>query len=203
MREIAVVDEQNIYIIYFSSTKTLSRSDLEWLIEGTGRLWSIYGSEVIVLSGLNVHSFTSLISLKCIDKGIYVKSLLKINPREVTVERVIDDGIYNPQPARLISEFKGVKVVQARSRTPLVASSLSDVVGLLAYPSNSLLSLNLKDSILSLTITRKSCDEEYGYYVWKATYKLSYDQALKLAIIGRLGIGLEVERGYGRFDISL
>jgi len=183
------------------------KADINEIISALGNigcLWSIKENTMTILTenGVKDEILAALIALKVSKIGIYVKQLTIVDFEENTVKTLIEHMRFKTGSTMKFMEkaWEGKREVEAVSETPLIIRRHDNIFDILCNPSNELLKLSGLD-LRRAIITRKSLKQ--SMFTWKAIYELKYEEALKLKMLGLLGIGELTFEGYGRFKLRI
>lgn len=189
-----------MYVVTLKLSRNVCIGEAASIVGCLGRLWSVRGNEIVVVSNSSVDLFkTSLTILKASKKGLLVNSLTVISPKNNTIKTIVENMELSGKTQKLIKvEWKGLREICVESETPLVVGKNLNIFNLILNPSNEVLGLN--NLILKKIVIRKHF-KEHNVFSWKAVYRLRFNEAIYLKTLGVLGIGQRILEGYGKFKL--
>lgn len=191
-----------MYIVTIVFNEAISAEDAIGILKDLGSLWSIRGSEAVLVSNKNIAIPEVILAvMKASEKRLIINSFSIINLESNTINTVIHSTIPYLKVERLIKTvWNGLKEVHARSVTPLILPKHTNIVHILENPSNELISLN---NLTLKKLIAKRNTRKPRMYLWEAIYMLRFREAQILKVLGILGIGENTFQGYGKFTINL
>ena len=186
-----------VYIAVFNKPLT-NKSFLNEL----GELWSLRGSEAVIISSMEEWRAASYLALKAAGQGTLLHRLIGIDLEGLREKKIVENGLYNVNtPTPLIEEkWRGTRIIKAVYLTPIVCKDAKEAHNLISSPQNKLVKAEVKLIYYNMKWSNKL--DSYRTFLWEAKYKATYVEAQRLKILGYLGIGRKTLEGYGKFKVE-